>query len=192
MTPDKTIAKHAGEVPELLDQHLREVLASVNEWLRFAEGKNTTALTRGSAALGVLVQFIVSHDGPWRSGTVAGLMLSAALLVLSLFVSLLSFLPQTTVEQPSRARQSRVEDNLLFYGHLARHDPEALVRAMSTRYFEPTSGASGAYASDVAFQVVANSRITVRKLNLFRWAMTLFVLGTVIGALSVALGRSGW
>jgi hypothetical protein len=76
----------------------------------------------------------------------------------------------------------------MFYGHLARYESRALVQAIAEHYFdEPAQTFTPSkLAVDLAGQIVANARITVRKLDLFKNSLLLFGAGVLIAAVSMA------
>ncbi|MGI9254554.1 MAG: Pycsar system effector family protein [Thermomicrobiales bacterium] len=194
-TPDAD-AILADRVVSLLEREERNgalrdrmigLLGAVNEWLKFAETKNTTGLTLGSAALAVLT----GYDTPWRGWLAVGWACSFVLLIGCVGMATLSFLPKTAIERPRQARVPGEGDNLMFYGHLAEYDHRELVRSIQRRYFGADLDTPDRFSEDVALQIVSNSAIIVRKLRLFRWSVLLFALGTVIGLVTAALGRMG-
>jgi hypothetical protein len=173
-----------------VEQQLSELLTRVIDWLKFAEAKNTGSVGLASTGLGVIVTFLVA--GPSIS-TLAGvgLGIGALALMLSLLLTVASFLPSTNLEKHLVGERERptARDNLLYYGHLARYEPRALVEALAELYFEqpgPTYAPSK-LALDLAAQVVTNARITVRKLALFRYSLLLFGFGVLVASAAMAL-----
>ena len=145
-----------------------------------------------STGLGVIVTFLVAGPPiPTMAGV--GLALGAVALMLSLLLAVASFLPSTNLEKHlvgDRERPS-TRDNLLYYGHLARYEPRALVEAIAEMYFdhEGETYAPSKLAIDLAAQIVTNARITVRKLALFRYSLLLFGFGVLVA--SAAHGTGG-
>ena len=120
-----------------------------------------------------------------------GLGIGALSLMFSLMLAVASFLPSTNLEKHllgERAKPSAT-DNLLFYGHLARYEPRALAMAVAEHYFDAAGeqAAPSKLAVDLAGQIVTNARITVRKLDLFRYSLLLFGFGVLIAAAAMAL-----
>jgi hypothetical protein len=173
-----------------VEDRLADLLDGVIGWLQFAESKTTGIVGLISTALGVIVTFLLA--GPSISTLAgAGLAVGAVMLMLSLLLAVTSFLPATDLER-SLVREDQPPgsgENLLFYGHLARYNPLALVRAVASHYAELTPGefAVSKLARDLAEQIVTNARITVRKLRLYRAALLLFAAGVVIAAAAMAL-----
>jgi hypothetical protein len=173
-----------------VEQQLSELLTRVIDWLKFAEAKNTGSVGLASTGLGVIVTFLVA--GPSIS-TLAGvgLGIGALALMLSLLLTVASFLPSTNLEKHLVGERERptARDNLLYYGHLARYEPRALVEALAELYFEQPGAtyAPSKLALDLAAQVVTNARITVRKLALFRYSLLLFGFGVLVASAAMAL-----
>src|SRR5919107_1417622 len=173
-----------------VEQQLSELLTRVIDWLKFAEAKNTGSVGLASTGLGVIVTFLVA--GPSIS-TLAGvgLGIGALALMLSLLLTVASFLPSTNLEKHLVGERERptARDNLLYYGHLARYEPRALVEALAELYFAQPGEtyAPSKLAIDLAAQVVTNARITVRKLALFRFALLLFGFGVLVASAGMAL-----
>lgn len=173
-----------------VEVRLTEMLTRVNEWLRFAETKNTAAVGLSSTALGVIVTFLVAGPPvPPLAG--AGLGIGALVLMVSLMLSVASFLPSTDLERQLRRANlaPNPADNLLFYGHIARYEPQALVRAVAENYFGlgGEDAAPSKFALDLAGQIVTNAAITVRKLAFFKNSLILFGGGVLVASAAMAL-----
>lgn len=179
-----------AEVRRDVETRLSELLNRVIDWLKFAEAKNTGAVGLSSTGLGVIVTFLVAGPPiPTLAGV--GLAIGAVALMVSLMLAVASFLPSTNLEKHLLGERERpgAGDNLLFYGHLARYQPRALVNAIAEHYFGHTGDdvATSKLAIDLAGQIVTNSRITVRKLALFRYSLLLFGFGVLVAAAAMGL-----
>jgi len=182
-------ATTATELKRDLEVWLFDLLDRVVDWLKFAEAKNTGAVGISSTALGVIVTFLVAGpDIPVLAGV--GLGVGAVVLMISLMLAVASFLPSTDLERHLLGEREPPgpNDNLLFYGHLARYEPRVLVCAVAEHYFQHEADVvPSELAIDVAAQVVTNSRITVRKLALYRYSLLLFGIGVIVAAAAMAL-----
>jgi hypothetical protein len=111
--------------------------------------------------------------------------------MLSLLLTVASFLPSTNLEKHLAGERERptARDNLLYYGHLARYEPRALVEAIAEMYFEQEGEtyAPSKLDIDLAAQIVTNARITVRKLALYRYSLLLFGFGVLVASAAMAL-----
>ena len=180
----------ASDLKRDVENRLADLLNRVIDWLKFAEAKNTGAVGLSSTGLGVIVTFLVAGPPiPPLAG--AGLGIGAVTLMVSLMLAVASFLPSTDIEKHLLGKRETptARDNLLFYGHLERYEPRALVVAVAEHYFEQAADSftPSKLAIDLAAQIVTNARITVRKLNLFRYSLLLFGFGVLIASASMAL-----
>ena len=180
------------EIKRDVERELSELLTRVNDWLKFAEAKNTNSVGLSSTGLGVIVTFLVAGPSiPPLAGV--GLGIGALALMLSLMLTVASFLPSTNLEKQLIGERERpsARDNLLYYGHLARYEPRALVEATAERYFdqEGQAFAPSKLAIDLAAQIVTNSRITMRKLALYRYSLLLFGFGVLVASAGMAMAH---
>jgi hypothetical protein len=181
-----------ADVKRDVQRQLTELLGRVIDWLKFAEAKNTAAVGLTSTGLGVIVTFLVAGPSiPTLAGV--GLGIGALALMLSLLLTVASFLPSTNLEKHLIGDRERptTRDNLLYYGHVARYEPRALVQAMADMYFEQEDEAYAPSKLDIdlAAQIVTNARITVRKLTLFRYSLLLFGFGVLVASAAMALAK---
>src|SRR5215204_4788158 len=178
------------EVKRDVQRHLSQQLTHVIDWLKFAEAKNTGSVGLSSTGLGVIVTFLVAGP-PIPTVAGVGLGVGSVALMLSLLLTVASFLPSTNLEKHLVGERERptARDNLLYYGHLARYEPRALVEALAELYFAQPGEtyAPSKLAIDLAAQVVTNARITVRKLALFRYSLLLFGFGVLVASAAMAL-----
>jgi hypothetical protein len=179
-----------ADIKRDVQRQLSELLGRVIDWLKFAEAKNTGSVGLSSTGLGVIVTFLVA--GPSISTpTGVGLGIAALALMLSLLLTVASFFPSTNLEKHLVDERERptTRDNLLYYGHLARYEPRALVEAIAEMYFEQEGETyvPSKLDIDLAAQIVTNARITVRKLALFRYSLLLFGFGVLVASASIAL-----
>ena len=180
----------SSDIKRDVERQLSELLARVIDWLKFAEAKNTGAVGLSSTGLGVIVTFLVAGPPiPTLAGV--GLGIGALALMLSLLLTVASFLPSTNLEKHLVGERERptARDNLLYYGHLARYEPRALVEAIAEMYFdqEGETYAPNKLDIDLAAQIVTNARITVRKLALYRYSLLLFGFGVLVASAAMAL-----
>jgi len=173
-----------------VEDRLADFLDRVIGWLQFAESKNIGIVGLISTFLGLIVTFLLAGPSvPTLAGV--GLALGALTLMISLLLALASLLPATDLERDLIEERAPPgpEDNLIFYGHLARYEPRTLVRAVASHYVVTPSDefVVSKFALDLAEQIVTTARITVRKLRLYRYAMLLFASGVLTAAAAMAL-----
>jgi hypothetical protein len=184
--PEAAVADH---ITKEVEARLADLLNRVIDWLKFAEAKNTAAVGLASTGLGVIVTFLVAGP-PLPDVAGAGMAIAAVALMVSLMLAVGSFLPSTNLEKflLDEREQLGLEDHLLFYGHLARYEPRSLARAIAQHYLDTPGSqyAPSKLAVDYAGQVVTLARITVRKLELFKYSLLLFGFGVLIASAAMA------
>jgi len=173
-----------------VEEHLLRLLQMVNDWLRFAETKNAGLLALSGLSLTALVQFVGNYSHYCAFSTVS-LTISGALWFSATLLTAISFLPQTDALNISSRLSSEPDDsdNLYFFGHLAKLEPEGLLASLGLT--RQTEGPRLRLELNLAEQVINNSRITNDKLGAFKWATRLWCGGLVtvtLGVLSVLWG----
>jgi hypothetical protein len=176
------LASERQEAARRVDDRLLTMLQMVNEWLQFAEAKNTGIVALDALGLtGILTYLASGLEIP--SPLVAGMLATSLFLVLSLGASLLSFLPQDNlhrivVKTTLRGSKPR-RHNLYFYRDLAAYEPEQLAATVAREYEHIPDYDAAHHRShvDLASQIIANSQITIDKNAYFRIALLLFLVG---------------
>lgn len=171
------------------EARLLRLLDLTNDWLRYAEAKNGVMIGLTSAgAVGTLAALGQVTGGDLRSVALVFLIVGEAALLPELGLALRSFLPTTDLARWVTGRRGRpaAEDNLYFYGHVAKYSPRHLAEAVARRYEGATRDEPlGEAALDLAAQVVTNARITLWKLRLFVPAVACFGIGVLFATIAV-------
>ena len=180
----------ASDLRRDVEAWLADLLDHVIDWLQLAERKNVGLAGLISTFLVLIVTFLTAGPSvPLLAG--GGLAVGALTLMISLLLAMASLLPATNLERARIEEHALpgVEDNLIYFGHLARYEPRALVRAAASHFAEaiPDEVVVSKLALDLAEQIVTNARITERKLRLYRSAMLLFAAGVLIAAVAMDL-----
>lgn len=157
-----------------MEERLRYVLTTVNEWLKFAEAKNGALLVADIAILfGV---FSLLNES---SGQRVLIHLAIPLVIVSTTSSLVSFLPQLKVFSFTSKKRTGKKASLIFYGHIAEYEPQSYVEALHAESgAEPAAIVS--IEVDYAQQIIINSRIAVRKYLCFKVGLWLTVLALLL------------
>jgi len=162
--------------------HLRALLATTNDWLKFAEAKNLAALAFAGAAIGSYVRAVDIVGLPVLAKSLVSCGIAG--LTIAAIAALVSFMPTIKIPFLDAKRVPREADNLLFYGDIAYYKPSELL----TRTKE-VLGTSSHEAIDehYATQIIINSRIAIRKNKIFVVAGWAALLGiTLLAAGGVA------
>jgi|Deesub1362A_J573_1020465.scaffolds.fasta_scaffold04695_5 hypothetical protein len=148
-----------------METRLREILDLVNQWLKFAEAKNAALLAANSTIAFALLKSLQQFGSLplWLNIYVY---IAIALLFISAALSLLSFIPKTHIPWIASTRRPAIEDNLLFYGHIAAYDAKSYLKALYRETGADKIEPSG-LEEDYAEQIIINSRISLAKYRLF-------------------------
>ncbi len=173
-----------------VESRLLTILQLIIGWLLFAEAKNTGLVALAGVSLsGILAYLATEADVPQL--LFVGLLVTGFFLLLSLGVALLSFLPRTD-PATLRSRSAGMpdsKDNLYFFHDIQKYQPEEYARAIARLYggfadYDPTSHRSH---TDLAAQIIANSRIIAIKNDRFRTGVWLTALALASGGFFTAL-----
>jgi hypothetical protein len=153
-----------------MEEKLRYILTTVNEWLKFAEAKNGALLVADTAILfGIFA--VLNRPAVQR----VFIYLAVILVIISAISSLVSFIPQLKVFSFTSKKRTGKKASLVFYGHIAEYDPQSYIEALHAE-----SGTESAVIApmevDYAQQIIINSRIAVRKYRCFNVGLYLTVL----------------
>lgn len=168
---------------------LKDIFTNINEWLRFAERKNALLLAADSAVAFTLLRLVVVDMDSnvfvkWYTIFVI------SLLGLAILICLLSFVPQVKIPWLLPEGKKLTIDNLVFYGHIAKYDPQEFLSEFYRRCSKNTEEIT-ALEKDYAAQIVINSRITTTKFEHFTTAIwiTIAAIVTPLVALILFLHR---
>lgn len=166
--------------PYNMEEKLRFLLSTVNDWLKFAEGKNAALLVADSALIFGMRKLLVELHCLERHWLIDSWYTCGAmfLLVLGATCCLLSFVPQLNKPSTKGEKQPVNSCNLLFFGDIARYEPSAYLRTLYTQQDSVPEELS-AVELDYAHQIVVNSRIAIKKYKFFNIALW-FTLTAII------------
>ena len=165
-------------ISSIIENKLVYIFSNVNEWLKFAELKNAGLIAFLIAAISGLLGFIASYQQLNQSLRV-GIIFCVAALIISCLVSLSSFLPKVNrLEIIYFHEQGEVldSDNLLFFCDLAKYDAETLTIKVAKKYFEIDLPNPSKLYTDIAEQIIINSKITMAKFCFFKTALSFVFL----------------
>lgn len=167
---------------DAIAEELWRIFSNVKSWLEYAERKNTYIFTFVALQITLIKLLGVKLDH-WQ------ILVSIFVLVLSVVVTMLSFLPRTRISEAiyswvESSGKPRDADNLLFYGDIVKYSVNDYITALDKKYFEGSVRGQN-YLEDLCCQVVVNSGIANSKFQLFKIAATLMAIGEVFFILSV-------
>ncbi len=164
----------------MMEDRLRYILSTVNEWLKFAEAKNGALLGVDIATIFGLFQVVSDEISKgW-------IYIAISLTGLSALSALLSFVPQLKAPSMIYKKRGGKETSLMFYGHIAKYDPEAYIMAL---YSEVGTEIPSKLTIelDYAHQIITNSRIALKKNRYFNIGLWLTVLGLLLLIITLLL-----
>lgn len=163
-----------------MEDRLRYILSATNEWLKFAEAKNGALLGVNIAIISGLL-YVISDV---LSKSCIYIVISFA--GLSALSALLSFIPQLKAPLEIHQKREDKEKSLIFYGHIAKYDPEAYIKAL---YSETGTEVPSKLTIelDYAHQIITNSRIALKKNCYFNLGLWLTVLGLFLLIITLLL-----
>lgn len=166
------------------EAHLYDLLLMVNDWLKFAEAKNAGLIALAGLSLTGLLSFVAQVE-EFIYGAAVFLVAGAAIWLASIMLAIFSFMPMTSHVRAKGELKDLVDDtdSLFYFGHLANFSSDTLLAALGVEQGEDSPRAR--FERDLAGQVITNSRITMRKLDLFDSATRWWVAGTLVIAAGV-------
>jgi hypothetical protein len=171
-------------------EKLTRIFLLVNDWLKYAETKNAFILAFSGAGLTATITYLsaASSNNPSKS-LLVGMIVATCFLCLTSLISAMSFLPKTNLEyivwrrsRPSNKPKNLPHntDNLYYFGHLFKYQPEELTEALNRVYFDnKVSNQNKKEYLHLANQIITNSEIALLKLKLFTvslWSLIAAIL----------------
>ena len=158
-----------------MENELWRIFENVNNWLEFAEKKNTLLLS----FIGLQLTFVRLFVNQLNMLQVT----SVLLLGLCFFISLISFFPKTRISRwVYSVAQSKGEphenDNLLFYRHIANYSTDDYISNLEKYFDREINGYR--YLEDLCDQIVVNSQITSMKYTMFKVCTGFMIIGQVL------------
>lgn len=144
----------------LSELHYR--LDSINRWLEFAEKKNAALFL---ANIAIMVGLFETNTFDFASAIDYYLILSVISLALSAFCCIISFIPQIKLKRLYIKVEVKNEDNLLFFGHIAKYSSHKYIERLYSK--AGNSYQRKPLEEEYAEQLIINSRIALKKFELF-------------------------
>ena len=184
---------------EAFEKMLTANLQRVIDFLKFAEAKNAALLTIASAWVIAIINLIYSGKllpGGLNTGAYFALPFS----ICAGMLSMISFLPRTNLSWFVGGKHAWPHpNNLLYYGDISTLPLKTFEQDIRERYF-PTAKQDlmdDNYIHDLIVQISVNSQITMRKLKLFRYGITLifiaaFIMLIPVLGLAIKMAKELW
>ena len=154
-----------------MEDRLKYVLSNVNDWLKFAEAKNA-ALAATSAAVIIGLFSVIDKKQSLITYLQNYLCISIGLCLLAMICALMSFVPQIRIPVLLRLSNKKKDDNIIFFSDVAKYDPQEYLESLYAASGKPVKEFSS-IESFFAEQIIANSRIALRKYRFFSMGISL-------------------
>jgi hypothetical protein len=171
----------------VIKELLEAVYKDISDWLKFIEAKNAAALTFN----GVLIfgYFRVLNSNFYEGITIP-FNLGVIFCILSILISLGSFLPRLTQSLKLGTAYATNKTNFRFYGDIHELSPINYINGI-IKYYE-TGQDLNSYKKedlDLAIQIVTVSKITILKAKYFKWSSIITLINILIVPLLVILSK---
>ena len=155
-------------------ERLKLVFSNVNDWLKFAEAKNSLIIGFNAASIFGLVQLL--DKAKPSIILLVFLYLIIFILIVSAITAMISFLPKLKIKEKKKNSKPKANPNLvpnyLFYEHLKdRTEIEIINEICGTSVIDTEK-----FELDIANQIRINSMIASMKLHSFKRAIWLTLL----------------
>jgi hypothetical protein len=163
-----------------MEERLWRIFENVNNWLKYAEQKNTLLLTFIGIQITLIRLFTKALDR-W-------LIASLIFLGFCFIVCLLSFFPRTRISSwlfefmIRRGGDQAESDNLIFFGHIVKYTTDQYIAKMQKYLNGEIQGHRN--LENLCSQIVVNSEIASAKFNFFKVSGWLMVIGQFLFLLS--------
>ncbi|WP_076924012.1 Pycsar system effector family protein [Pseudoalteromonas sp. EB27] len=159
-----------------MDEKLSAIFSNINDWLKYAETKSATLIAGNGALIFGFSRLSLSENINCYASYY--LIFCSLLSLISLSICLLSVMPALNMPWESKPKGKYDNDNILFFGHIAKYSTSSYLTKLADKIGEKTPDFTG-YQKDLAFQIITNATIANRKYNYFNAAIW-FTLASVI------------
>lgn len=172
-----------------MDEKLNDIFSNINDWLKYAEAKTATLIAGNAALIFGISKIILSNDVD--SNLEKYLIFCCLLCLLSLSLCLLSVIPALSMPWDSKPSDRSKKDSVIYFGDIAKYSPLTYLSLIVKKTNSKNEGFTE-YQKDLAFQIIVNSVIAVKKYNYFKVAIwfTLSAIVTPLITLLVFILRS--
>lgn len=165
------------------DDVLEKVFKNVNDWLNFAERKNSTILS----VFGFITIFSVLNYGKQFESVSLSLKTGVIIYLTSylcvLISTLVSLMPVTKLNEKlingDKDKKIKDSDNLWFYGDIIKYNQSEYIEALEKKDIKEFS----AMYKQLISQIIINSHIASKKFSCFKfssWAICIGIVGSMI------------
>lgn len=178
---------------------LDKEFAIINHWLSFAEAKNAAVIALDTALIGISTRIIVSETVFQNNWLLIFIITVLALIVISLILALVSFLPIMVSEKSLivaaynrfinvlKHDSTKENKNYVFYRDIARLEKaEKYLEMLRYNYSFPYFN-NNQYLNDMAQEIYINSQVTVSKFIYFRLSTSILIVALGLALVGLVL-----
>lgn len=178
---------------------LDKEFAIINHWLSFAEAKNAAVIALDTALIGISTRIIVSETVFQNNWLLIFIITVLALIVISLILALVSFLPIMVSEKSLivaaynrfinvlKHDSAKENKNYVFYRDIARLEKaEKYLEMLRYNYSFPYFN-NNQYLNDMAQEIYINSQVTVSKFIYFRLSTSILIVALGLALVGLVL-----
>jgi hypothetical protein len=166
-----------------LEERLRPIFSSMNDWVKYAESKNAALLFSDSASVYAIFGFLKDNKTFINIDVLIPIYSALFLLFFSSIWFLVSFIPRIKIDSLKELRKPKKCDNLIFYGDIANYSHEGYLQSLCSGINLDTKEVDQIEKYYMQ-QIVANSRIALKKFQYFNVSIIL----TLLAMLAIFIG----
>ncbi len=163
---------------------LKDILSFVNDWLKFAEAKNSVLMATTGFAIWIVARLLLTVDMHFT--LYMYFLVLVAFFFLAFVTAIISFLPVLSYTFINPVKNEQYSKNLLYFGYLSTLNKNDLLKQLYSM-----TGISETQVSDIsamyAEQIIINSRIALAKYTLFEKGVSFILLGALTPPLGIAV-----
>lgn len=148
-------------------------LERVNVWLQFAEAKHGAIIAFAVAVLAVIYEEKIELYHSFK------VLLSVG-YVISISISLISFLPIFRVDTQTNQGRHLEQDNMCYWKDICKYSTESYVKRVNREIFEKPNRVPRKVEKLLADEIIANARIANKKYILFRYSIFILAFVTIL------------
>ncbi|MEH6659837.1 Pycsar system effector family protein [Leeuwenhoekiella marinoflava] len=158
-----------------MNKDLLEIHSNTKDWLKFAESKNAMLVAFNAASIyGVSKLPFLNTSEDWGFWD-CYFSIVIILLITSVCVCLISFVPRVKFMQLSIARIKQ-DNSVLFFEHLGKSTPKQILRDV---YNKTSDAKFSELDEDLATQIHSTARVASSKYSLFTVAVWITIIAYV-------------
>lgn len=170
-----------SDIQEEIYTVLQDVLGQVNTWLHFAEAKNAALIAFNTAVLSSILEQLSNETCALNVKYLY--MICGIMAIISTVVCLVSFFPNSKANCNEKGRKEEpAKFNLELYSHIAvLAENKYLIKLYKSYYnIVVNEGELNAREKNIESEIIANSKIAIKKYTLFKVALVIIIVTIVL------------